>query len=265
MRPQAINALENLGFSTYEAKAYLGLLSENPINGYKLSKITGVPRSRIYETADRLVEKGFATKLDADPVEYAPLGIEGLNHNLKQSFDDHLTTLNREVEMMAIANRSELLWNIQGYGPMMSRIRTMLKRATRSIYLVAWAEMLEALRNDLTEIGNEKKLIILSCGSIEELPGTHYNHAFEQELVAADERSVNLVIDGREVLIGSTEPADQCVAFWSQNQALIQVTEEYIRHEIYIHKIIDRLGPAAAPEIKAALLEGLKEIPYEQQ
>jgi len=38
-----IEKLIALGFSEYEAKAYVALLRENPVTGYQLSKLSGVP------------------------------------------------------------------------------------------------------------------------------------------------------------------------------------------------------------------------------
>lgn len=36
-------------FSIYEARTYLALLWESPVTGYQLSKLSGVPRSRVYD------------------------------------------------------------------------------------------------------------------------------------------------------------------------------------------------------------------------
>ena len=58
-KKEILQAFENLGLSTYEAKAYFALLSESPLTGYKLSKNSGVPRSRIYETIEKLASKGL--------------------------------------------------------------------------------------------------------------------------------------------------------------------------------------------------------------
>lgn len=44
-----IQDMKSLGLSEYEAKSYLNLLEQNPVNGYILSKNFGIPRSRIYE------------------------------------------------------------------------------------------------------------------------------------------------------------------------------------------------------------------------
>ena len=49
--------MKTLGFSEYECKAYLKLLEVFPLNGYALSKASGIPRSRIYEVLNNLIDK----------------------------------------------------------------------------------------------------------------------------------------------------------------------------------------------------------------
>lgn len=263
MNKQAITALENVGFSTYEARAYLGLLQENPINGYRLSKISGIPRSRIYETLDRLISRGFAVSYQADPVEYEPLGFDELQMHLKEQFNDRLSILEVEIERLETMGRSENLWNLRGQESILNRARSMIARAQKSVYLVAWAETLQLLKIDLeTAVNQNRRVVIISCGNTEAMPGIHYCHAFEDEIVQIESGSINLVVDGQEVLVGATSPADSCQAFWSHNTDLINITEEYIRHEVYVHKIIEQFGESEAEALQSALADGLKEIPY---
>ena len=40
----AVERLQDLGFSEYEAKAYVALLQSNPASGYQVSKELSVPR-----------------------------------------------------------------------------------------------------------------------------------------------------------------------------------------------------------------------------
>ncbi len=55
--------LKKIGLNEYESKAYLKLLEDYPINGYNLSKISKVPRSRIYDVLNSLVEKQFVYEI----------------------------------------------------------------------------------------------------------------------------------------------------------------------------------------------------------
>jgi sugar-specific transcriptional regulator TrmB len=263
MSQRAIASLEDLGFSTYEAKAYWGLIQENPISGYRLSKRTGIPRSRIYEILERLAVKGLAIQFQADPVEYAPLAVEDLMMQLRGDFDDTLSVLETEVERLSTKGTQESIWNLRTREMIIKRARAMITRAQKSVYLVAWAETIQELRAELKDAANQGiRIVTISCGEIEPLAGIHYKHAFEEELVQMEGSSIIVVIDGNQVLLGETLPADSCQAAWSNNAGLIFVTEEYIRHEVYIHKIIERLSGIAGQTLQEALSEGLNEIPY---
>ena len=167
------------------------------------------------------------------------------------------------LKRVATAGRTKSLWNLYGRESIMKRARSMIARAENAVYLVAWAETLQSLRADLAAaVARGVRLIIISCGDTEAMPGIHYCHAFESEIVRVEADPINLVVDGREVLAGETHPADNCYAFWSHNTNLVQVTEEYIRHEVYLHKIIERLGVTDAETLQNALADGLAEIPY---
>ncbi|MCP4358061.1 MAG: TrmB family transcriptional regulator [Chloroflexi bacterium] len=264
MSKQAITALENLGFSTYEARAYLGLLQENPINGYRLSKLTGIPRSRVYETLERLTNKGYAVSYQADPVEYAPLGVDELQTQLKEQLSDNLSTLEAEIERMATMDRSESLWNLRGHDAILNRARGMIAKAEKSIYLVAWADTLQALKGELeTAVNHNIRTVIISCGDTETMSGIHYCHAFEEDIVQPDSGSINLVVDCKEALAGETTPSESCQAVWSRNSGLVFITEEYIRHEVYLHKIIAQFEETDSGALQQALAAGLQEVPYE--
>jgi len=260
---QVMTALEQLGFSTYEARAYLGLLKQNPITGYQLSKLTGVPRSRVYETLERLTAKGYAVMLRTEPAEYSPLAVSELLAHLQEQFTGTLSTLETELRKVLTAPTTESIWNLRGRADILQRARTMVSRAQESVYLVGWGVSLRELQPELEAAAvRGVRIVMISCGGNAPPIGAHYQHAFESELVQQCDTSINVVVDGMEVLVGQIEPAETCQAAWSHSAALILVAEEYIRHEVYLHKIIERFGASMSDELKGALAEGLQEVPH---
>jgi sugar-specific transcriptional regulator TrmB len=260
---QLMAALEQSGFSTYEARVYLGLLKHNPITGYRLSKLSGVPRSRIYETLERLTNKGYALMLQTEPAEYSPLAAGGLLVHLQEQFDGTLSTLETELKKVQTAPEAESIWNLRGREDILRRAQTMISRAQESIHLVGWGDSLRLLQPELeAAAGRGVRIVMISCGGNAPPIGTHYRHAFEAELVRQCDASINVVVDGMEVLVGQIEPPETCQAAWSRSAALILITEEYIRHEVYLHKIIERFGSSMSAELKDALAEGLREVPH---
>src|SRR2546421_215185 len=67
-----------LGLTEYEGKVYRALVTEPRATAYRLGKSSGVPLSRVYEVANRLVEKGAATCEHGEPARYAPVPPEML-------------------------------------------------------------------------------------------------------------------------------------------------------------------------------------------
>ena len=75
MSDKALELLKQAGMSGYEAKAYTALLGAGePLNGYEVAKLSGVPRSTVYETLGKLVARGAAFQVtEDDNVSYVPL------------------------------------------------------------------------------------------------------------------------------------------------------------------------------------------------
>ncbi len=266
MIEKGISALEGLGFTNYEARAYLALLRNAPVTGYQLSKLSGVPRSRIYETLEKLAQKGLVFTLQADPAQYAPLDSQELLTRLRAEFDDSLGTLEDEVANLASRTTLESIWTIQGRENILDKARSMIKGAQEAVYLAAWNQVVQEVKADLEEANKRgTRVIVVSCGEVDLATGTLYRHRFEEQLCPAGDSSVDLVIDGREVLVGEALLGDTCQAAWTRNVGLVFIAEEYIRHEVYIHKLIEKLGTGFLNEAQEAFAEGLAEIPHRIQ
>lgn len=57
-------ALQQIGFTEYEARAYAALVAGGELNGYALAKASGIPRANIYAVAGKLVQRGAAERVE---------------------------------------------------------------------------------------------------------------------------------------------------------------------------------------------------------
>src|SRR5687768_3987690 len=90
------DALVALGFSQYEARAYVGLLSGGyGQTAYALWKVTGVPQPKIYEALRRLVERGVAIQVGTRPQRFAPRQVDEVLAKLRADFDSRLDDAER--------------------------------------------------------------------------------------------------------------------------------------------------------------------------
>src|SRR5512147_3106445 len=107
--------MTQIGFTEYEAKVYLALLSESPATGYQLSKISGVPRSMVYEALSRLHARGAVLEsLEDRSAVYRPLPPELL---LERHHDDHLQLMDKlRAGLMKLYNAptEDRVWSLSG-------------------------------------------------------------------------------------------------------------------------------------------------------
>src|SRR5215469_11491717 len=86
-----------LGFSQYEAQAYVGLLGREPLTGYGLANVTGIPQPKVYETLRRLTAKGVVAAVEGEPARFAAVPADQLLADLEGSFRARLAGAQREL------------------------------------------------------------------------------------------------------------------------------------------------------------------------
>jgi sugar-specific transcriptional regulator TrmB len=80
--------LRDFAFSKYESSCYLALLAKHPANGSKLSKLSGIARSRIYDVLRNLANKKVVFEIEKGL--YVPLPFEELKKRLRSQFESNL-------------------------------------------------------------------------------------------------------------------------------------------------------------------------------
>src|SRR5438445_6702110 len=90
-KDQASPELQALGFTEYEARAYLALLQAGELTGYQLAKASRIPRPNIYPVLDRLEERGAVTRVEVEGgVRYSALPSEEMLSRLEREVSVHL-------------------------------------------------------------------------------------------------------------------------------------------------------------------------------
>src|SRR5215213_4569526 len=95
--------LQALGFSEYESRAYLTLLQRNPLNGYELAKVSGLPRANVYAVLQKLEERGAVVRLDM-PIgaRYAPVAPAELTQRIASRFQGILNATRQGLEELTM-------------------------------------------------------------------------------------------------------------------------------------------------------------------
>ena len=150
MREDLTQLLGHLGFSEYEAKTYLALLNKSPLTGYAIARMSGVPRSKIYEVLGSLVERGDVFISCGEPVQYAPKAPDDLITSRRKMVEKQLDDAARGLQEFADQNTpTDLLWDIRGREEIFFRINEVIGRAKHQLLMQFFDEDLSEVEDQL--------------------------------------------------------------------------------------------------------------------
>ena len=239
-----------LGFTSYEAKAYVSLLQQYPATRYELSKNSGVPRSAIYDVINRLESYGAVSVISTQPEKYVPLPPEQFLKMLEQRFSQKIAVFRKSLSEIKIKMEPEQLWNLSGYQNLVSKAREMIQNAQESIYLSAWRSEVLELEKYLKEAQDRKiKVVIFSFTQIPDIGFNYSYQMIEKELENVWDHKIVLVRDHEELLMGEVNKLSEKKVAWTLNKAIVQIAENYIILDITL------FGIRAGVDVRDAVIE----------
>jgi HTH-type transcriptional regulator, sugar sensing transcriptional regulator len=232
---QTLIKLHHLGFSEYEAKAYVALLKGYPVTGYELSKNSGVPRSMIYQTLQRLIDKGATMTIFGQPVKYMPAKPDDVFNRLRSNYITVIEDVQQELSQLSTPTDLSYFWNIKGYSAIISKIKYIISETQDILYLSACSEEIVHFETELTHLYKRGcKIEILVRGEVH-LPIQNIYPYIERSIDEKNSgRWLTILSDSREVLIGEGLQDNDCIALWTKNTSLITVSLRYIKYEMFI-------------------------------
>lgn len=239
-----IKELQKIGFTNYEAKTYIALLQQNPATGYEISKLSGVPRAKVYENITRLINDGIVLIIETEPTKYVPINPKELLKNKRADFDITLSKLNDSLLKLNKVQNLDYVWNIKGYASIMEKALQLISGANDKIMISLWYEEALFLQRELDKASNRGVDVkILLYGNVKiEGASEIYTHGGDKYKLLEKKtgRWMTLVIDGIEVLTGQATNGNEVISIWTSNPSIVFVSAQYIEHEIYIAKNFDR-------------------------
>jgi len=248
MGSDPVDKLVGLGFSEYEAKAYVALLRESPATGYQLSKTSGVPRSMIYEVLGKLTARGAAMTLHkGDSTLYAPVPADEFLDQLQREHEELTSALKDDLATLASSADLEYVWNIEGHENIIAKAIEMIGQARSRIYLALVPETCEELQPALENAVERGVRVRLYTTSEVDLDCCRVviAHVAEETLGQARGLGLILVIDSEEVLIGEWLTATQARASWTSSPLLVFIAEHHLRTDLYLPQILALMGSQA--------------------
>ncbi|WP_115865669.1 TrmB family transcriptional regulator [Halorussus litoreus] len=138
----AIEALETLGLSNYEAKVFAALQELGTGTARDVHRLTDVPRSQVYGAAESLQHRGLLEVQQSKPIQYRPVSLDAAESHLRGEFE---RTQRRAFEYLETARQRrgdadeerEDIWTVHGRTSIDGRIEQLVEEAERRVVFAA--------------------------------------------------------------------------------------------------------------------------------
>ncbi|MCL6612363.1 MAG: hypothetical protein K6T66_12550 [Peptococcaceae bacterium] len=238
---ELVKSLSQLGLTTYEAKAYLALLQRHPVNGNELSRLSGVPGPKIYETLDRLTAKGLASPLETEPVTYVPLPYAEFLKYKENDLKSNIRFLEENLGRLALAESPQMIWRILDYGALTAKAAEIISKSRNEILVSFWEEQGRDIREPLAgAAARGVKVTSMQFGPGILDIGKVYRHVMLDTIYQRHGNEMILVADGECGFFMNLMPGGQWEGCWTSNPGVVRMITNYIRHDIYVNIVIER-------------------------
>ncbi len=242
---EVIEQLQQLGFTEYEARAYVALLRQSPQNGYELARNSGLPRANVYSVLEKLEERGAVVRLEeTNSVRYAPVSPEELIQRLENKLQGSLKEAHVSLNEVAQATAYEAIFSVRGYLPMLDHARSLIDSAAKSVLVALEPPESQALKGSVeAAILRGVKVVTLCLEACLEECGNCRGSLFRYHVEELeDSRWLVLLADGQEMLAAEIAPGDQTLAVRTRQSLLASLAGGYIQRSIALAAMVNDLG-----------------------
>lgn len=262
--PDIAARLTQLGFSQYEARTYLGLLTSDGATGYSVANATGVPQPKVYETLRRLVDRGAAVQTAERPARYAAVEPSALLKALETEFAERVEAARRSLESLPprkVPDQMLLLSRLDDLGAAIDRAVGAITQARHRVYLSGRHEELKGLAEAVDGASDRGvEFVIVHFGRLPFQPprGKVMRHASTEGTLYHSRKAHHLavVVDSRWSLWALARDGRQWEAVHGEVPLLASLVKSYIKHDLFVQ----RMYADAPGELEARYGPGLLQL-----
>ena len=164
---EAIEVLQQLGLKEYEARCFVGLTRLKTGTAKKLSNLTEVPRTRIYDAIRVLEAQGLVEIQHSSPQRFRAVSLEEATATLRDQYEDRVDRLHdalTTVDTVDDDDKSSVqeVWTMSGQDAIENRSEQLIEGAHEEVVLVIGDESLltEKLVETLTAVDDDIELLV---------------------------------------------------------------------------------------------------------
>jgi sugar-specific transcriptional regulator TrmB len=146
---KAVEILQQMGLKEYEAKCFVALTRLSEGTAKRVSEVSDVPRTRVYDAIRVLETKGLVEVQHTNPKVFRAISVEEAAENLLDTFESRTARLGealRGLEPVSSEDETEVqheVWALSGDRAISNRTQQLIDEAEGEVVLVVRSEVLE--------------------------------------------------------------------------------------------------------------------------
>lgn len=155
---EAIELLQQLGLKEYEARCFVGLTRLDTGTAKRLSEITEVPRTRVYDAIRVLEAQGLVEIQHSSPQRFRAVSLDEATETLRDQYEERVERLHRSLDTLEVVDAEDEspvqeVWAMSGQDAIENRTNQLIEGASDEVVLVLGDESL--LTDDLVDRLND--------------------------------------------------------------------------------------------------------------
>jgi HTH-type transcriptional regulator, sugar sensing transcriptional regulator len=250
-----------LGFNRIEAEAYLTLLRESPLTGYRIAQILNKAAANTYKALESLEKRGAVVAEETPTVkQYAAIPVSDYLDQLESGFKNDRSFLEESLKDINYSLSGDKIFMLQTFDQVLEKCSKMLENAWHSVIVDAFPPMLAKIAPMLEKSAENGVNIIVNAYEPVEVKNCRIivksNAAKVLTLWSGD--WMNIAVDGREYLITALEKDGTLQhAIWSNSPYLSFFVFNGFRYEMLFSALSSKIPQDKRLEILNSAFEDI--------
>lgn len=164
---EAVEILQQLGLKEYEAKCFVGLSRLSTGTAKRLSEVTDVPRTRVYDAIRVLEAQGLVEIQHSSPQQFRAVSLDEATNTLRDQYEARVNRLEDALESAEAIDGDgkepvQEVWAMSGADAIENRSCQAIDKADEEVVLVISDESLvtDELIDHLTALSDDVDLLL---------------------------------------------------------------------------------------------------------
>lgn len=242
---ESMEALEIMGLTDYEIRAYVALTSLISSYATEISLTANVPRSKVYQVLRNLVKKGFIEMSKGKPLKFTVIPPPEVFHNSREHIKDRMEQAEAELNNVYESQIPQVpapIWLLHGPEKIINKEMELISRAHDSLIIMGGLmfpdepeRLKEQLKKALDKNINIKMLTAPECSvNHVKVPTKEILHDLISEIKYFQVPFIKLIVrDNKEMMIAFCKLSDDtalpetAIAIWNQYPEFVETISEF--------------------------------------